>query len=153
MRIRLRPPTDLHKSVKPQRPTRYGPSRQLTRQFGGQLAETGRVDVLYYFGPYVYRSTSARMREPKGRMSRPTAEWEFWGRGETRAVGLGNAVNFPGDPEIRGCVCGKVFTARCYACAVLAMGLCLSVCHNFTSRCSTQHHTIAQGLCVYLVPF
>ena len=109
MRIRLRPPTDLHKSVKPQRPTRYGPSRQLTRQFGGHLAETGRVDVLYYFGPYVYRSTSARMRERKGRMSRPTAECEFWGRGETRAVGLGNAVNFPGDPEIRGCVCGKVF--------------------------------------------
>ena len=64
-----------------------------------QLAETERVDVLCYFDPYVYRSMSARMREPKGRMSRPTGEWEFLGRGETRAVGLGNAVNFPGDPD------------------------------------------------------
>jgi len=35
-----------------------------------------------------------------------------------------------------------VFTARCYACAVLAMGLCLSV----TSRCSTKtaKHRITQ---------
>jgi len=48
-------------------------------------------------------------------------------------------------------------TARCYASAVLAMGLCLSVCLSVsvTSRSSTktakrigshkQHHTIAQG--------
>jgi len=52
-----------------------------------------------------------------------------------------------------------VFTARCYASAVLAMALCpsvsLSVRPSVTSRCSTktaklritqQHHTIAQGL-------
>ena len=30
------------------------------------------------------------------------------------------------------------FTARCYACAVLAMGLCLSVCLSVTSRCRTS---------------
>jgi len=49
----------------------------------------------------------------------------------------------------------QVFTARCYASAVLAMGLCPSVCVcvclSVTSRCSTktaklritrQHHTI-----------
>jgi len=30
------------------------------------------------------------------------------------------------------CICSLylIFTARCYACAVLAMGLCLSVCHK-----------------------
>ena len=55
-----------------------------------------------------------------------------------------------------------VFTTRCYASAVLAMGLCpsvsvsLSVCLSETSRCSTktakrscckhkQHHTILRG--------
>ena len=31
-----------------------------------------------------------------------------------------------------------VFTARCYASAVLAMSLCLSVCPSVTSRCSTK---------------
>jgi len=31
-----------------------------------------------------------------------------------------------------------VFTARCYASAVLAMALCLSVCLSVTSRCSTK---------------
>ena len=31
-----------------------------------------------------------------------------------------------------------VFTARCYASAVLAMALCLSVCLSITSRCSTK---------------
>ena len=55
---------------------------------------------------------------------------------------------------------GDIFTARCYASAVLAMALspvsvCLSVCLSVTSRCSTktaklgshkQHRTIAQGL-------
>jgi len=27
-------------------------------------------------------------------------------------------------------ICSPIFTARCYASAVLAMGLCLSVCHK-----------------------
>ena len=31
-----------------------------------------------------------------------------------------------------------IFTARCYASAVLAMGLCPSVCPSVTSRCSTK---------------
>jgi len=31
-----------------------------------------------------------------------------------------------------------VFTARCYASAVLAMGLCPSVCLSVSSRCSTK---------------
>ena len=31
-----------------------------------------------------------------------------------------------------------LFTARCYASAVLAMGLCLSVCMSVTSRSSTK---------------
>ena len=53
-----------------------------------------------------------------------------------------------------------IFTARCYASAVLEMGLCLSVCVcvclSVTSQSSTktakhigshkQRHTIAQGL-------
>ena len=30
------------------------------------------------------------------------------------------------------------FTARCYASAVLAMGLCPSVCLSVTSRCSIE---------------
>ena len=35
--------------------------------------------------------------------------------------------------------CGSViFTARCYASAVLAMALCPSVCPSVTSRCSTK---------------
>ena len=33
---------------------------------------------------------------------------------------------------------GLWFTARCYASAVLAMGLCPSVCLSVTSRCSTK---------------
>ena len=44
------------------------------------------------------------------------------------------------------CVCLRVylwdytyiFTARCYASAVLAMGLCPSLCLSVTSRCSTK---------------
>ena len=32
----------------------------------------------------------------------------------------------------------RVFTARCYASAVLAMALCPSVCPSVTSRCSTK---------------
>ena len=32
----------------------------------------------------------------------------------------------------------QVFTVRCYASAVLAMALCLSVCPSVTSRCSIQ---------------
>ena len=48
-----------------------------------------------------------------------------------------------------------VFTGRCYASTVLAIGLCLCLCLSVTSRSSTktakqrshkQHHTIAQGL-------
>ena len=43
---------------------------------------------------------------------------------------------------------GIIFTARCYASAVLAMGLCLSVCVclSTTSRCSTKtaKHRITQ---------
>jgi len=49
-----------------------------------------------------------------------------------------------------------VFTARCYASAVLAMGLCLSVCvclsqvgvllKRLNRGSHKQHHTIAQGL-------
>ena len=49
-----------------------------------------------------------------------------------------------------------IFTARCYASAVLAMGLCLSVCvclpqvgvlpKWLNRRSHKQHHTIAQGL-------
>ena len=31
-----------------------------------------------------------------------------------------------------------VFTSRCYACAVLAMGLCLCLCLSVTSRSSTK---------------
>ena len=33
-----------------------------------------------------------------------------------------------------------IFTSRCYACAVLAVGLCLSICLclSVTSRCSTK---------------
>jgi len=43
----------------------------------------------------------------------------------------------------------KIFTARCYACAVLAMGLsvfCICVCLSVTSRCSTKtaKHSITQ---------
>jgi len=34
--------------------------------------------------------------------------------------------------------CYRVFTARRYASAVCAMGLCLSVCLSVTSRCSTK---------------
>jgi len=39
-----------------------------------------------------------------------------------------------------------LFTARCYASAVLAMALCLSVCPFVTSRCSTKttKHSITQ---------
>jgi len=39
-----------------------------------------------------------------------------------------------------------VFTARCYASAVLAVGLCLSVCLSVTSRSSTEtaKHRITQ---------
>jgi len=33
---------------------------------------------------------------------------------------------------------GMRFTAQCYASAVLAMGLCLSVCLSVTSRSSTK---------------
>ena len=33
---------------------------------------------------------------------------------------------------------GILFSARCYASAVLAMGLCLSVCLSVTSRCSIE---------------
>ena len=47
-----------------------------------------------------------------------------------------------------------LFTARCYASAVLAMGLCLSVCLSqvgvllklLNIGSHKQHHTIAQGL-------
>ena len=51
-----------------------------------------------------------------------------------------------------------VFTARCYASAVLAMGLCLSVCvcvrlsqvgvlqKRLNVGSHKQHHMIAQGL-------
>jgi len=53
---------------------------------------------------------------------------------------------------------GHVFTARCYASAVLAMALCLSVClsvrpsqvrvllKRLNVGLHKQHHTIAQGL-------
>jgi len=50
----------------------------------------------------------------------------------------------------------RIFTARCYATAVLAMGLCLSVCvclsqvrvllKRLNVGSHKQHHTIAQGL-------
>jgi len=51
-----------------------------------------------------------------------------------------------------------IFTARCYACAVLAMVLCLSVCvcvclsqvgvllRRLNVGSHEQHHTIAQGI-------
>ena len=43
-----------------------------------------------------------------------------------------------------------IFTARCYASAVLAMGLCLSQVGVLLKRLNRgsqkQHHTIAQGL-------
>jgi len=59
--------------------------------------------------------------------------------------------------------CGTDFTARCYASAVLAMGLCLSVSlclsvcmsqvgvllKRLKIRSRKQHHTIAQGLQFY----
>ena len=42
--------------------------------------------------------------------------------------------------QSKGCRYGDltVFTARCYASAVLAMALCPSVCPSVTSRCSTK---------------
>jgi len=54
--------------------------------------------------------------------------------------------------------CWNIFTARCYASAVLAMALCLSVClsvcpsqvgvllKRLNAGSHKQHHTIAQGL-------
>ena len=53
-----------------------------------------------------------------------------------------------------------IFTARCYACAVLAMGLCLCVCvclsqvgvllKRLNVESYKQHHTIAQELYSFL---
>jgi len=55
-----------------------------------------------------------------------------------------------------------IFTARCYACAVLAMGLCLCVCvclsqvgvllKRLNVGSYKQHHTIAQELYSFLTP-
>ena len=41
-----------------------------------------------------------------------------------------------------------IFTARCYACAVIAMGLCLCLCLSVTCRCSTKtaKHRITQRI-------
>jgi len=43
-------------------------------------------------------------------------------------------------------MCGQVFTARCYACAVLLPWACVRVCLYVTSRCSTKtaKHVITQ---------
>jgi len=58
-------------------------------------------------------------------------------------------------PALNLFISSCVFTARCYACAVLAMGLCLCLSVSVTSRSSTrrlnvglhkENHTIAQGL-------
>jgi len=50
----------------------------------------------------------------------------------------------------RNCTFTVVFTARCYASAVLAMGLCLSQAGVLLKRQNVgshkQHHTIPQGL-------
>jgi len=48
-------------------------------------------------------------------------------------------LNDCGSRTNRGCQCHLViFTARCYASAVLAMGLCLSVCLSVRSRSSSK---------------
>ena len=55
-------------------------------------------------------------------------QWSLVGR----EWSVGGDVGGPRDGR------GSIFTARCYASAVLAMALCPSVCLSVTSRCSTK---------------
>ena len=49
-------------------------------------------------------------------------------------------------------VCVTVFTVRCYARVVLAMGLCLSVRLSVTSRCSIKTNERIELLLAYELP-
>jgi len=70
---------------------------------------------------------------------------------------LGDLKSVPGDLKIHALLfMALIFTVRCYACTVPAMGLCPSVClcvsqisvllKRLNTGSQKQNHTIAQGL-------
>ena len=54
------------------------------------------------------------------------------------AGAFGATPRYCGRCVVRTQATNSIFTARCYASAVLALALCLSVCLSVTSRCSTK---------------